>query len=452
MRQIIHHQLPLAQEPVAHDHARELEMIGALLDRIPEVLARVREDLLSGRGAGRGRPGLTASQALRSLIVKQMNSFSYVELEFHLADSRSYRTFCGFGAFDAVPRKSTLQENIKRISSETLEQVNRMLMSVAREMKIERGAKLRIDCTPTESNIHRPTDSCLLWDVVRVLGRLMKRAETFGVRFTDRRRSAKRRWWEITNTKKPTQRVLAYRKLVAVTEETLDEARRVSQELRRWHGSVPEELMANRLAKSLDDVMTQGERIVDQTRRRVFQHQSVPAGEKVISIFEPHTDIIVKGPGDPVYGHKVCLTAGVSGLVTDCVVHDGNPADSTMAIDMVERAIELFGTPPRQVAFDGGFASQPNLTGVKALGVADVAFSKRCGLAINEMVKSTWVYKRLRNFRAGIEGCISLLKRCFGMARCSWSGASSFRAYVWSSIVSANVVIMARHLLAADNP
>jgi IS5 family transposase len=451
MRQIIHHQLPLTQEFIDHGHAAELEVIGTLLDRMPEVLLRVRGDLASGRATGRGRPGMTASQALRALIVKQMNMFSYEELSFHLADSRSYRTFCGFGAFDAVPCKSTLQENIKRISPETLERVNRTLMRVARQMKIERGAKLRVDCTPTESNIHRPTDSSLLWDVVRVLGRLMSRAEHFGLRFTDRRRSAKRRWWEIANAKSRARRVPAYRKLVAATEETLAEARRISQELGHWEGPVLQELAARRLAKALDDIVTQGERVVDQTRRRVFEGESVPAAQKVVSIFEPHTDILVKGPGDPIYGHKVCITAGASGLVVDCVVHEGNPADSTMAIDMIERARELYGSPPRQVAFDGGFASRPNLTGIKALGVTDVAFNKRCGLTINEMVKSMRVYKRLRNFRAGIEGCISLLKRCFGMARCSWSGAASFKTYVWSSIISANVLIMARHLLAANS-
>jgi IS5 family transposase len=445
---MIHHQLPLTQGFIEHDHARELEMIGVLLDRIPEVLERVWQDLLSGNAAERGRPGMSASQVLRALTVKQMNGFSYEELAFHLMDSRCYRTFCGWGAFDAPPSRSTLQENIKRISAETLEQVNQALMGLARKEKIERGHKLRVDCTTTASNIHRPTDSSLLWDVNRVLGRLMSRAERFGLRFADRRRATKRRWWEITNAKKRPQRVRAYRRLVAATEETLEEARRVARELGCWQGPVPDELVASRLAKALGDVLDQGERVVDQTRRRVFLGESVPACEKVVSIFEPHTDIIVKGPRDPLYGHKVCLTTGASGLVVDCVVHEGNPADRTMAVEMIERAKEIFGASPRQAAFDGGFASRGNLRELKALGVKDVAFSKRCGLAINEMVKSLWVYKRLRNFRAGIEGCISFLKRCFGMARCTWSGAASFKTYVWSSVVSANLLITARHLLA----
>jgi IS5 family transposase len=118
---------------------------------------------------------------------------------------------------------------------------------------------------------------------------------------------------------------------------------------------------------------------------------------------------------------------------------------------MIQRARELFGAVPRQAAFDGGFTSQDNLTALKTIGVNDVAFSKRRGLAITAMVKSLWVYKRLRNFRAGIEGCISFLKRSFGMTRCTWKGLASFKAYVWSSIVAANLLIIARHLLSTDS-
>jgi IS5 family transposase len=229
MREIIRRQPSLMQGFIDHDHARELERMGELLDRVPEVLRAVQGDLTGGRRAERGRPGMSADQVLRALVIKQMNGFTYEELAFHLVDSRCYRVFCGFGAFDPSPSRSTLQENIKRVSAETLESVNRALMGVARDEGIERGRKLRVDCTTTESNIHPPTDSSLLWDVTRVLGRLMSAAGRFGVRFTDRRRSAKRRWREIVHAGKRPARVRGYRKLVAATEETLAEARRVAQ-------------------------------------------------------------------------------------------------------------------------------------------------------------------------------------------------------------------------------
>ncbi len=129
------------------------------------------------------------------------------------------------------------------------------------------------------------------------------------------------------------------------------------------------------------------------------------------------------------------------------MIEDGNPADSALACEMIERQSTIYGTPPRQVGFDGGFASHHNLTAIKELGVKDVMFSKKRGLKVAEMVKSSYVYKKLRNFRAGIEGMISFLKQSFGAGRCTFSGLASFKTYVWGSIVSANLLILARHTM-----
>ena len=174
----------------------------------------------------------------------------------------------------------------------------------------------------------------------------------------------------------------------------------------------------------------------------------VPSREKVVSIFESHTDIIVKSRREVEYGHKVCLTTGKSSMILDCMILEGNPADSTLATEMIRRHREIFDVVPLAVAFDGGFASKDNLVEAKAMGVGAVAFSKRRGIEIREMVPESWVYKRLRDFRAGIEGCISYLKRCFGWTRSSWEGFASFKSYVWGSILSANLLILARHRMA----
>ncbi len=133
----------------------------------------------------------------------------------------------------------------------------------------------------------------------------------------------------------------------------------------------------------------------------------------------------------------------------DVTIEDGNPADSQLAQKMVERQISLFRRPPRQVAFDGGFTSRENVEALGDMGVSDIAFHKKRGLKISEMVKSSWVYKRLKHFRAGIEGIISWLKRCFGLTRCNWRGLDGFKRYVWSSVVAANVLTLARHRIEA---
>ncbi len=183
------------------------------------------------------------------------------------------------------------------------------------------------------------------------------------------------------------------------------------------------------------------ERVIDQSKRRVLAGEAVPAAEKVVSLFEPHADIIVKGGRGVQYGHKLNLTTGKSGLILDVVVEAGNPADAERFLPMLERHVELYGAAPRQTATDGGYASRDNLTKGKAMGVSDVAFHKKRGLAIEDMVKSRWVYRKLRNFRAGIEAGISCLKRAYGLARCTWRGLSHFKAYVWASVAAYNVAL-----------
>jgi len=158
----------------------------------------------------------------------------------------------------------------------------------------------------------------------------------------------------------------------------------------------------------------------------------------------PHADIIVKGGRDTSYGHKLNLVTGRSGLILDVVIEAGNPADSERLLPMLERHIAFFGRAPRQAAADGGYASRAKLSQAKARGVSDMAFHKKSGLRIEDMVKSRWVYRKLRNFRAGIEAGISCLKRVYGLARCTWRGLEHFKAYVWSSVVAYNLALFTR--------
>jgi IS5 family transposase len=182
-------------------------------------------------------------------------------------------------------------------------------------------------------------------------------------------------------------------------------------------------------------------RIIDQTERRVFAGEAVPADEKLVSLFETHADIIVKGGRDTHYGHKLNLATGRSGLILDLVIEAGNPADSARFLPMLERHVAHHDAPPRQTSADGGYASTANLERAKVLGVEDVAFHKKCHLAIEDMVKNRWVYRKLRNFRAGIEANISCLKRAFGLRRCTWRGLAHFHSYVWASVVAYNLAL-----------
>ncbi len=433
-------------DSLPHEHARELEVTDRILCDNPIITHLVWKDL-QGEGADRrGRPGLSADIVLRAAMIKQMMGFSYEELGFHLADSLTYRRFCGFTHPLDVPRKSALAKNIKRICEATWQKINQVILEYAEVRGVEDGRKVRIDATVTESNIHHPTDNALLFDCVRTLSRILSRARTsFGVPFHNRRKAAKRRHMEIVNAKRQAQRAESYLKLLKVTEETIRYAVQAVERLHRV--SDPMAGVALRLARELEHYIPLTQQVVSQTRRRVLSGESVAADEKLVSIFEPHTDIIRKDRRDTYYGHKVTLTGGVSGLVLDWVVEEGNPADSSLLLRMLERQRDLYGRYPRQASVDGAYASKDNLHSAKTLGVEDMVFSKKCGLRVEDMVTQTWLFKKLRDFRAGIEGVISFLKRVFGLRRCTWRGQPSFASYVGASIVSANLLILARHLM-----
>ena len=457
MRQILAKQLSLVPAPINHPRAQELAKMSAILEEMPEAAALVHADLIrrsEGKQADptKGRKGMTGEQVLRAMIVKQMNNYSYEELAFHLSDSNTYRSFCRIGLEEKPIDVSVLKKTLKRVRAETWEAINRKLVLHAVANGVETGQKIRTDCTVVESNIHSPTDSSLLLDCVLVLVRIMEEAsEDFGCSFNDHSRRAKRRAMGILNAKTNEQRLPLYRDLLKVTDKTVKSAERIAQELEKAQpANMKQMLHAGKLATELRHYTEMAKRIISQTQRRVLYGESVPAEEKLVSIFEPHTDIIVKDRRETLYGHKICLSAGASGMVTDVVVEKGNPADSTLATRMIERQKELYGKPPRQVTFDGAFSSKENLADIKALGVQDVAFTKARGLSIEEMVKNSRVYRYLRNFRAGVEGIISFLKRTFGLDCCTWSGLESFKAYVHGSVLACNLLLMARHLLAAS--
>jgi IS5 family transposase len=446
MRKKSKKQMPLMPTATDHPQAIELENISRILDANPIICDLAMQDLCEvGKKARRsGARGMTADQVVRAAIVKQMLNFTYKELAFHIVDSNSLRRFMRIGIADKGFKKSVLNKNVKALSPQTWEAINGQLVDYADEEKIEKGREVRIDCTVVESNIHEPTDSSLLWDSVRVLTRLLDRAkEDFGLRisFQDHTRRAKRRLLGIMNSRSKKDRKSKYADLIKVTTKSIGYAQSAIEAIDKV-ASISHGLVALRL--DLNQYSQLAARVVDQTQRRVMLGEDVPASEKVVSLFETHTDIIVKDRRDTFFGHKICLTGGASNMIVDCLIVDGNPADSSLTVDMLDRQKVLYGRYPLKVALDGGFASKDNLNKAKEKQIKDVCFAKKRGLKVEDMCRSQWVYDRLRRFRAGIESGISWVKRCFGMTRCTWKGLRSFKSYVWASIVSANLLTLAR--------
>jgi IS5 family transposase len=283
MRRTYHAQLPLTSTN-AHPRAIELCEMNAALDANLGVLRRVRADLLRLRKADakHGREGMTAEQVVRAALVKQMFGSSYEELAFHLSDSLVLRGFCRLSPSVAPPKRSTLQANIASIRPETWEAMNKALVLYARERKVEDGRWMRTDTTVVESNIHHPLDSSLLFDGVRVLTRTLLRAhEKYGTIDCNHRRRAKRRALAILHVGTMAKRIPLYKDLLKITHKTVRAAERALEELTR-RGTIG-------FVATLSHFLPLVKRLIDQAERRVLRGESVPAAEKLVSLFEPHT-------------------------------------------------------------------------------------------------------------------------------------------------------------------
>lgn len=453
MRNIFDTQQGLEFQPWDPRAGAELEKMDEILKENQEILKRVGEDISAGVDTRKGRPGMSAEQVLRVAIVKQLYSWDYRLLYERIEDSRRLRKFCRY-EWQAVHKFQTLQDNVKKLSPETLEAMNRVIVMHAVGEKIEKGGDARVDTTVVESNIHHPTDSTLIYDAVRVITRLLQRARgefpEAGICFHDRTRVVKKRMKAVIDARSREERKRLYRDLVKYGEEVLGYAKDGAKALQSVSGTLDSEMLAKVVAEDLMKYAHLLERILDQTRRRVFDGEDVPSQEKVVSIFEEHTDIIVKKRRETEFGHKVCFNVGKSGMVLDCMIERGNPADTTLYPKTLDRHVDLFGGPPHSFAADGGFASSGNATYAREIGVSNVFFNKRTGRILGDLIPSRWVEKKLRKFRAGIEGVISALKRGVGLGRCVWRGWKSFKSYVWASILAHNLKMMARVLLKRE--
>src|SRR5215472_13519412 len=273
-----------------------LEAISKFLDSQHEVIERVRRDLVRGlKKPRKGRRGLTAPQVLRSLVLMRVKNWNYRDLRERIADGVTLRQFTDFYC-DPVPKHDAFNRGFNRLTPQTLKAVNELVVQAAVALGLEDGSKLRVDTTVVETDIHHPTDSTLLWDVVRVVTRLVRRlAKALKLRriksFCDRRRAARRRMQEIqrmTTRQRHGQQREAYRSLIAIAEEVVERAQVVLQNTGTANGK---DLFADLAVAGIRDEIEHycdlGSRVIDQARRRVLDGEQVANAEKIYSIFEP---------------------------------------------------------------------------------------------------------------------------------------------------------------------
>jgi IS5 family transposase len=435
-----------------------LQGIVAFLDDHDTLVEQVRQDLVRGlKKPNTGRDGITPSQALRSLILMRVKDWDYRELRERINDGYTLRGFTDFNSH-RVPKHDAFNRVFHRLTPATLQAINQVVIQAAVELGLEDGKRLRVDTTVVETHVHFPTDATLLWDTVRTVTRLVMDLDERlprGVQgFTNRTRSARRRMQELermTAQERHTQQEPKYRELIGITEQVLANARQVVKKTAKIKGlDVAGSLVVDQLCRQITSYCELGDRVIDQTRRRVIQGEQVPAEQKVYSIFEPHTDLIKRGKvRKPVeFGHKVFLAESAQGLITDYQVLEGNPADTSHVRASLERHQELFGCAPDLYAADRGFHSTENLDECEKAGVSQVSIPQRGGqkTAEREALERTSTFKKGQRFRAGIEGRISVLFRGRGMKRCRAHGRERFEVLVGAAVLANNLLRIAEML------
>ena len=433
-----------------------LQAISDFLDEQKEIIEQVRSDLTRGlKNAETGRSGLTPQQVLRSLVLMRVKNWNYRELRERIADGCTLRQFADFYCLP-VPRHDAFHRGFNRLTPETLKAINDLVVQAAVELGLEDGQKLRVDTTVVQTDIHHPSDNTLLWDVVRVVtrlvGRLAKALERRRIKgFRDRTRSARRRMQEIqrmTTRQRQDRQTRTYRELIGIAEEVIESARAALRRTRKARGKdMITELAIAEMRKEIEHFCGLGDRVIDQSRRRVLNGEQVPTVEKLYSIFEPHTDLIKRGKvQSPIeFGHKVFLAESAHGLITQYEVLDGNPIDEQHVVISLVRHRQTFGDVPKLYGSDRGFFSERNLMSCKQQGVKVVSIPQRGGTKApeREAYEKSREFKDGQRFRAGIEGRISVLFRGRGMKRCLAEGRERFELWVAAAVLANNLMKIA---------
>ena len=434
-----------------------LDPVDQLLDD-PQLLDLVRNCLTTRCPASTrtGRTGIAPDRLLRSCVLKHLKGWSFRDLERELRSNLIYRRFTHFDAA-TTPDFTTFSRTFALLSPSVTEKVHQRVVGLARQEGVAEGHKLRTDTTAVETNVHFPTDSTLLGDGIRVLSRGLQRiaaeCKSGALEVVNHGRAVKHRLLEISRAaKSPTeasrQRLRdGYHKLLALTRKVVRQATKV---FGRWEkgklrviGSLLQvEVQASQLRHFLPLV----QKVIAQTKERVWEGNVHVAG-KVLSLFEPHTQVIRKGkahkPNE--FGRLVRIDEVENGIVSGYEVLEGNPDDTNSWLPALKHHQASFGEAPEMATADRGFFSAKNEREAEALGVQKVALPARGRLPKSraKRQKERW-FKRALRWRAGCEATISHLKNPFSMRRASYKGERGFKRYVGWCVITKNLFSIAR--------
>jgi IS5 family transposase len=417
----------------------ELGLIDTILVRHPHLITLLEKDITRGQKPSVfGRKDTpSVEQIVRAAIYKELKGLEYRELEYHQTDSRICAAFIKID--DLRPYSfQVYHKYISQISSDNLQKVLVELNKIAINEGLEDIEKIRQDSTVVETNIHYPTNNAILWDCIkeahRLLGHLREEINTLSYRnYTTQ---AKKTYYKINVIKGQDKRTELFRKQLVLFVKTINQ---VSNVIKKNPACG---VVAMALLGQLEKHFEVMNLVYDMVYLKEIKGEKVPNESKIYSIYEQHTDIIVKGSREVKFGHKVDLCSGKSNLVLHCQVLRGNPSDKELFAPAVDAIIDNYGKVPRDCATDGGYASLANQSHAKEAGITNIVFNKVVG-SLQNIASSKNIETRLKKWRSGIEAVISNIKRGFNLACCTWKGWEHFVAKVLWSVIAYNIRVMA---------
>lgn len=432
-----------------------------------QLVASVYEALCkrSPKSRTRGRPGTPAEVVLRLLLLKHIRNWSYGVLEREVRANLVYRDFTRVGAAK-VPDGKTMGRWGLALGPEEVDKIHERVVEIAREKQVVKGRKMRLDTTVVETNIHYPTDSNLLGDGVRVLIRAMKRigeiAGQQGAKLRDRSRSVKLRILEIGRIARtkggPNRERLqkGYGKLLSAVGRVVGQAKRFSSEIAQGvkrSADMMQQAALEGLRKELDTFVPRVKQVMGQAKQRIFGGDTHVA-EKLVSIFEPTTEIIRKGKASKPteFGKMVKIQEAENQIITDYAVYEKRPSDSELVIPALEAHEKKLGCTPRLVAGDAAFYSAKNEAAAHERGVKRVCIPNRATKSAERKreQRKRW-FKQGQKWRTGCEGRISVLKRRHGLRRSAYKGDSGMKRWVGLGVIADNLHHLGTVLAEREN-
>lgn len=448
---------------ITNDYFERYDAISEILDGNPEIINRIHRDLkklfkkTDQKGPGR-HCVYTSETILRIVICQIIEGESLRGIIIRIDDSNYLRRFVRI-YHGPMLDYSTFCKLRNAIQPKTWKKINELLTRSAVDDGKIGGERLRLDTTAFETNIHYPTDSSLLWDVYRVLCRLIRTVREIDPEAASDKRlrpkAVKRLHTEIARLSGKKQNVSEkqkdlYIQMIAHVGRLLAWVPNVCGHLRAGLVvdiyEVYDGFFAEATIEQIEHFRMLGLRVVDQAQRRVLGGETVPNDEKIFSIFEPHTELLIRGKaGKPIeFGHMIALQQVEEKFITDYEVFKKRPIDSTLVDPALQSHRKAFGENPKELSGDKGYYE--SMSKIKELEeeIEVVSIGKKGKRSEEETARETSpAFKLGQRFRAGIEGSISFLKRVLGMWRCMNKGWEHYVSTVGATVFVHNLLVLA---------